>query len=135
MDFGKNENYWDKDNVKLDKINFDVVKEAPTALNLFQDGQADDVILWRIGPANGEGSRIGYRKEARTSYLEFNQRDKNSPYNNVNLRKAISAAIDRNALVDKILGDGSVVATGLIPEGMSYSPTDDTDFADENKNC
>ena len=45
MDFGKNENYWDKDNVKLDKINFDVVKEAPTALNLFQDGQADDVIL------------------------------------------------------------------------------------------
>ena len=41
----KNENYWDKDNVKLDKINFDVVKEAPTALNLFQDGQADDVIL------------------------------------------------------------------------------------------
>ena len=51
----------------------------------------------------------------------------------MNLRKAISAAIDRNALVDKILGDGSVVATGLIPEGMSYSPTDDTDFADENK--
>ena len=89
----------------------------------------------RIGPANGEGSRIDYRKEARTSYLEFNQRDKNSPYNNVNLRKAISATIDRNALVDKILGDGSVVATGLIPEGMSYSPTDDTDFADENKNC
>lgn len=51
----------------------------------------------------------------------------------MNLRKAISAAIDRNALVDKILGDGSVVATGLIPEGMSYSPTDDKDFADENK--
>ena len=73
----KNENYWDKDNVKLDKINFDVVKEAPTALNLFQDGQADDVILsGELGTANGEGSRIGYRKEARTSYLEFNQRDK-----------------------------------------------------------
>ncbi|MGH2311355.1 ABC transporter substrate-binding protein, partial [Enterococcus faecalis] len=68
-----------------------------------------------------------------TSYLAFNQRDKSAPYNNVNLRKAFSAAIDRTALVDKILGDGSVVATGLIPVGMSYSPTDDTDFAEENK--
>ena len=35
----------------------------------------------------------------------------------MNLRKAISATIDRNALVDKILGDGSVVATGLIQKG------------------
>lgn len=31
----KNENYWDKDNVKLDKINFDVVKEVLIVLNLF----------------------------------------------------------------------------------------------------
>ena len=102
-------------------------------MNLFQDGQADDVILSGRLAQQMAKDPGGYRKEARTSYLEFNQRDKNSPYNNVNLRKAISAAIDRNALVDKILGDGSVVATGLIPEGMSYSPTDDTDFADENK--
>ncbi|WP_417629748.1 peptide ABC transporter substrate-binding protein [Enterococcus faecalis] len=130
----KNENYWDKDNVKLDKINFDVVKEAPTALNLFQDGQADDVILsGELAQQMAKDPELVIEKEARTSYLEFNQRDKNSPYNNVNLRKAISATIDRNALVDKILGDGSVVATGLIPEGMSYSPTDDKDFADENK--
>ena len=134
LNFVKNENYWDKDNVKLDKINFDVVKEAPTALNLFQDGQADDVILsGELAQQMAKDPELVIEKEARTSYLEFNQRDKNSPYNNVNLRKAISAAIDRNALVDKILGDGSVVATGLIPEGMSYSPTDDTDFADENK--
>src|SRR5699024_11721634 len=98
-------------------MNFYGVKEATTAFNLFEDGQADDVILsGELGQQMAKDPELFIEKEARTSYLEFNQRDKNSPYNNVNLRKAISAAIDRNALVDKILGDGSVVATGLIPE-------------------
>ena len=87
-------------------------------MNLFQDGQADDVILsGELAQQMAKDPELVIEKEARTGYLEFNQRDKNSPYNNVNLRKAISATIDRNALVDKILGDGSVVATGLIQKG------------------
>ncbi|MDN6264897.1 MAG: peptide ABC transporter substrate-binding protein, partial [Tetragenococcus halophilus] len=40
-----NEEYWDQDNVNLDKINVSVVKEASTGLNLFNDGQIDDVVL------------------------------------------------------------------------------------------
>lgn len=43
--YEKNDQYWDKDTVKLETINVSVVKESATALNLFQDGQADDVIL------------------------------------------------------------------------------------------
>lgn len=43
--YTKNDQYWDKEAVQLDKIEVKVVKEAPTSLNLFQDGQADDVIL------------------------------------------------------------------------------------------
>ncbi|QQV79525.1 hypothetical protein JG559_08975 [Enterococcus faecalis] len=41
----KNDQYWDKDTVKLDSVDVNVVKESPTALNLFQDGQTDDVVL------------------------------------------------------------------------------------------
>ena len=36
----------------------------------------------------------------------------------MNLRKAISYSIDREALVKQVLGDGSVVSTGLIPSDM-----------------
>ncbi|MBE8863451.1 ABC transporter substrate-binding protein, partial [Enterococcus faecium] len=43
--YEKNDQYWDKGTVKLDTINVSVVKESSTSLNLFQDGQADDVIL------------------------------------------------------------------------------------------
>jgi oligopeptide transport system substrate-binding protein len=133
--YTKNDQYWDKDTVQLEKIEVKVVKEAPTSLNLFQDGQADDVILsGELAQQMADDPELVIEKDARTSYIEFNQRDKNSPYLNANLRKAISYSIDRNAIVDRILGDGSIASTGLVPAGMSYSPKDNTDFADENKN-
>ncbi|MBM9833619.1 peptide ABC transporter substrate-binding protein, partial [Enterococcus faecalis] len=66
-----------------------------------------------------------------TSYIELNQREEDSPFRNEDLRKAISYAIDRDALVTSILGDGSLASTGLIPKGMTFNPTDNTDFVDE----
>ena len=33
--FVKNEQYWDEDTVKLTEINYDVVKETATAVNLY----------------------------------------------------------------------------------------------------
>ncbi|WP_207695271.1 oligopeptide transport system substrate-binding protein [Enterococcus sp. DIV0212c] len=133
--YTKNDQYWDKDAVQLDKIEVKVVKEAPTSLNLFQDGQADDVILsGELAKQMADDPELVIEKDARTSYLEFNQRDEKSPYHNANLRKAISYSIDRDALVDRILGDGSVASTGLVPAGMSFSLEGNKDFADENKN-
>lgn len=44
-EYDKNDTYWDKDTVKLDKINVDVVKETSTALNLYDDGQIDRMVL------------------------------------------------------------------------------------------
>lgn len=43
--FKKNPNYWDKDNVKLKKINFNVVKEKSTEVNLYESKQLDRVVL------------------------------------------------------------------------------------------
>ncbi len=132
--YTKNDQYWDKETVQLDKIEVKVVKEAPTSLNLFQDGQVDDVILsGELAKQMADDPELVIEKDARTSYLEFNQRDEKSPYHNANLRKAISYSIDRDALVDRILGDGSIASTGLVPAGMSFSPEGNKDFAEENK--
>ncbi|WP_430611273.1 peptide ABC transporter substrate-binding protein [Enterococcus sp. DIV0876] len=130
--YEKNDQYWDKDSVKLDTINVSVVKESATSLNLFQDGQADDVILTgELAQQMANDEAFVSEPLARTSYLEYNQIDEDSPFRNANLRKAISAAIDRDALVTSILGDGSLASTGLVPSGMTFSPTDNTDFVDE----
>lgn len=131
-EYKKNDNYWDKDEVKLSSIKVNVVKESSTALNLFKDGEADDIILsGELAQQNANESTYQSFKEARTSYLEFNQREDNSPFKNENLRKAISYAINRKSLVNQVLGDGSVVSTGLVPSGMSKNPETDEDFAKE----
>ena len=131
-EYKKNDTYWDKDEVKLSKVKVNVVKESSTSLNLFKDGEADDVILsGELAQQNANDPAYKSFKEARTSYLEFNQRKEDSPFRNENLRKAISYAINRKSLVNQVLGDGSVVSTGLVPSGMSNSPKGDEDFAKE----
>ncbi|MTD41888.1 peptide ABC transporter substrate-binding protein [Erwinia sp. CPCC 100877] len=133
--YTKNEDYWDKDTVKLDKVAVDVVKEAPTSLNLFQDGQADEVPLsGELAQQMKNDPNYIILKGASTFYFEPNQRDENSPYRNVNLRKALSYAIDRKALVEQILANGSTVPTGLVPEGLAADPKNDEDFAKESGN-
>lgn len=129
--YEKNDQYWDKDTVKLQTINVSVMKESSTALNLFQDGQADDVILTgELAQQMANDEAFISQPEASTYYLEMNQRDEDSPFRNENLRKAISYAIDRDALVTSILGDGSIASSGLVPEGMTFSPGDHTDFTE-----
>ena len=128
----KNKEYWDNKTVNLDEIQISVVKEAPTSLNLFQDGQVDQIILTgELAQQLAGDKELVTEKEASTGYIEFNQREANSPYKNENLRKAISYSIDRKSLVEKILADGSIEPKGLVPSGMSFDPKNQKDFTEE----
>lgn len=129
--FEKNDNYWDKDAVQIDGINFNVVKEASTAYNLFKDGASDDVILsGEMAKQMKKDPEYVVVSDARTQYIEANQKD-GSPFQNKNLRKAISYSIDRNALVNSVIGDGSTEPAGLIPRDFVFNPENDKDFTDE----
>jgi len=126
--YTKNDTYWDKDNVKLSKIDVSVVKESSTSLNLFQDGEADDVILsGELAQQMANDKAFVSQEDGRTSYLEYNQRKADSPFKNAKLRQAISYSIDRDALVTNVLGDGSIASTGLIPKNLTFGP-DGTEF-------
>lgn len=128
----ENDQYWDKDTVKLDSVDVNVVKESPTALNLFQDRQTDDVVLsGELAQQMANDPAFVSQKEASTQYMELNQRDEKSPFRNANLRKAISYSIDRKALVESILGDGSIEPNGLVPADMAKDPSGGKDFAKE----
>ncbi|MDH6363548.1 oligopeptide transport system substrate-binding protein [Enterococcus sp. PF1-24] len=126
----KNDKYWDAETVQLDTINVSVIKEASTAYNLFEDGQMQDVILTgELAQQMANDPEFVSQKEATSYYIELNQIEEDSPFRNVNLRKAISYAIDRDALVTQILGDGSVASVGLVPEAMSFNPETGEDFS------
>lgn len=126
-----NEEYWDNENVDLDKIDVSVVKESSTGLNLFQDGQTDDVVLTgELAQQNANDPEYQSVKEARTAYIELNQREEDSPFNNKDLRLALSYALDRDSLVQQILGDGSEASTNLLPEETGKDPDTGEDFTE-----
>ncbi|MFV0558842.1 MAG: peptide ABC transporter substrate-binding protein [Enterococcus sp.] len=130
--YTKNEKYWDAEHVKVDQINTSVVKSTGTAFNLYEAGELDRVVLeGEYAKQAVNRSDFQNQNDTKVSYLRFNQgSDKNLA--NVNLRKAISLAIDRESFVDSILGDGSLAATGFVPTDFTKNPTTAEDFRKES---
>ncbi|KRM95505.1 oligopeptide-binding protein [Liquorilactobacillus aquaticus DSM 21051] len=124
----KNNDYWDKKNVKLSAINYKVNKSNTTAYNLYQSGKLDMTYLNAEQAKQMSNSKeLVTRRGASTFYLEYNQTKKE--FQNKKIRQAISLVIDRKQYVNKVLGDGSTVAKGLVASGLSKH--NGKDFADE----
>lgn len=126
----KNPNYWDAKTVKLDEINFDIVKDKSIEINLYESGQLDRVGLtgefvdkYRKNPDFKE------RSEVTVQFLRMNQ--KNEVLKNKNARLAISQAMNKKAFVDTVLNNGSLPADGLIPADFAKS-SNGKDFRKEN---
>ncbi|MFD0898636.1 peptide ABC transporter substrate-binding protein [Loigolactobacillus binensis] len=127
----KNKDYWDKRKVKLNKIQYQTVKDPSTALNLYQSGDLDDVTLsseMAKQSANNKDKVI--RKMASTFYLEYNQK-KIPAFKNKKIRQAISLTINRQKLAKDVLSDGSTAAKGYVPEGLANDPKNGKDFSAE----
>lgn len=124
----KNKNYWDAKNVKVDDIKVSVVKNTGTAVNLYQSGDVDRVVLDGEFAKQYRGSKdFQNEKDALVAYLRLNE-TKESPLKNKDLRKAVSLAINKETLVNKILDDGSFVADGFIPKNFINNPETNADF-------
>ncbi|MBT8905188.1 peptide ABC transporter substrate-binding protein [Lactobacillus delbrueckii subsp. bulgaricus] len=118
----KNQNYWDKKNVKLDKVNETISETSSTAYNLYQAGKLDETYLTGEQVKANKGKSTFYDQPASAiQRLELN-RKKVKAFNNFNIRRALSLAIDRESLA-KVLSDGSVAAKGFVPSGMGNNPT------------
>lgn len=130
----KNENYWDQAHVKSDKIHYEVVKEASTALNLFEDGQLDvATVTGELAKQNQRNPNYHSYPTATMNYIRLNQKRKNkeTPLKNENLRKALALGIDKENLVNNIIADGSKPLYGAVTEGFVSNPKTGVDFREE----
>lgn len=127
----KNPNYWDKTSVKLTQMNFQVIKDTTTGLNLYNSKKLNETTLSGSQVAQYKNNKnFVSRKLAQTSYIEFNQ-SKNTVLKNKKIRQALSLAIDRDQLTGKVLADGSVSATGFVSSGLMTDLNNGKDFAAE----
>lgn len=127
----KNKDYYDKKDIKLNKITMQVVKDANTAHQLFQDNKLDDAVI--TGPtAQGlqKNKNLYHYKRAGVYYLRLNLRN-NRPFRNRNLRRAVSLVLNKENLVNKVLSDGSKSANTFVAPGLAIDPTTNKDFSVE----
>ncbi|GAW64478.1 oligopeptide ABC transporter binding protein [Ligilactobacillus acidipiscis DSM 15836] len=68
-------------------------------------------------------------KSGQMTYLEFNQ--KQAAFKNTKIRQALSLAINRKQLAGKIMGEGTEIPTGIVPNGLAKN--NGTDFSKEAK--
>ncbi|WP_430789397.1 peptide ABC transporter substrate-binding protein [Virgibacillus flavescens] len=124
----KNEDYWDAETVSLEKITFDVVKDPQVAVDLYEKGRVDRAGL-SADLVDRYASNEDYKVTPETSvfYFKFNQTTSEALANK-NIRKAISRAFNKQALVDEILNNGSIVANGLVPKEFVSMPEGGEDF-------
>ena len=129
----KNEDYWDKDAVKMKEVQATVVKEASTALNLYEDGQLDDVIITgELAKQYANDPGFVGDKDGRVVYLDTNKKSKKIGFDNVNLRKALFYSVDNETIVNTVLGDGSTAVNGIVPSSLAVNPETGKDFVEES---
>lgn len=127
----KNPDYWDAENVQLDEIDVQVIKETSTGVNLFETDALDFTTLTDTYAQQYQNSEFAhYVPKALVGYISANQ--KREVTGNLKVRQAILQAIDKEAFANNILGDGSQALNGFVPENFAKDPETNEDFREEN---
>ncbi|OJE38450.1 peptide ABC transporter substrate-binding protein [Bacillus tropicus] len=128
----KNATYWDQKKVKLDEINFQIVKDTMTAVNLYEAGNLDRVPINSQFVDKYKGNKeLHMSSDSGIAMLRFNE--KNNALANKKVRQSISLALNKGDFVAHFINNGAKPASGLVPAGHINEETG-KDFRKENGN-
>ena len=113
----KNENYWNKNEIKLDGIEYLMIENATTAANMYKNNKIDISVIQtdQIKQFKDSPEYTTY-SDGSVWYYEFNI--KNKYFKNGKIRRAMTLALDRELLVNQVLEDGSTAALAMVPPGI-----------------
>lgn len=117
----KNEKYYDADKIKLDGLNYQVLKDSQQALLSYQSGDLDIIKL-----AGDQVDQVSDDAEFFTvgaGYLWYiTPMIRDIPdLQNLNLRMAITHALDRESIVKNVVKDGSLATYTAVPSQFAFS--------------
>lgn len=112
----KNDQYWDAETVKLDKIHWAIIDDTNTEYQMYQSGELDvsDV------PSELSEQLLGEAKvedQAGDYFYRFNVNME--PFQNLNIRKAFAMAVDQQQIVDFVTKNGEKPAYGFVSYGFA----------------
>ncbi len=126
--FVKNENYWNADSVKLETLEMKLIDDEVTYLNAFKSGEIDVIEAppqAEIPTLIAEGTAKIYPYLGTYFYcINLSEEGKKidaaayEALSKPKFREALSLAIDRKLIVDKVAQGGQVPAQSYVPAGI-----------------
>jgi oligopeptide transport system substrate-binding protein len=113
----KNEKFYDAASVKIDEVNFFPTENLGTAFNRFRAMELD--VALNFPPEQIGWIRANMAKELfvapNLGVYYFLINNKKAPFTDRRVRKALSAAIDREGMIEKLFDTGVTPAYSLVP--------------------
>jgi oligopeptide transport system substrate-binding protein len=128
----RNVNYWNNDATAIDTVKHHIVTEPTSEFARYRSGEldlTDSIPPNSLALARKElGDQVRVAPQLGVYYYGFNLTKppfKGKPH----LRQALSMAIDRDALVEKVTARGEVPAYGWVPPGVDNYAAVNLDYA------
>ena len=117
----RNSNYYDNANVQIDTVYYYPTEDISAELKRYR---ADELDFTANIPNNqfrfiNENLKDEFYVDPYLSTYYYVFDNTQAPFNDVRLRKALSMAIDRKILVEKVSGIGEIAAYGFVPPTIS----------------
>ena len=126
----KNPGYWDAENVQIEELIIQIIPDEPTAAAGLRSGQVDIVVFEDSRSyflTEGDPSIVTTRSPTvRWDVLDFPL--DTPPFDNVNLRQAISSALDRPMIMSAAIGGLGTLLGGHPPVLWGALPPEENPF-------
>ncbi|MCA0432826.1 MAG: peptide ABC transporter substrate-binding protein [Proteobacteria bacterium] len=131
----KNPNFYDAANVKIDVVNYIPTEDRSTAMKRYEAGELDsndDIPTEQLADLKAKfGDQVRLGPYLGTYYYVF-KTDK-APWDNVKLRHAVSEAIDRDYLAEKVWQNTMIPAYSFVPPGIGGYEARPTEYAEKSQ--
>ena len=121
----KNPLFFDADSVQIERVEALMIEEASTAFALYENNELDTA-----GVPQAEIPRVQADPELSEEFTSapipctyyYGFVNTKEPFDDVRVRRAFSAAIDRQSLVENVTQGGQIPATSFAPPGIFGAP-------------
>jgi oligopeptide transport system substrate-binding protein len=131
----RNPNFFDAASVKLDVVNYIPTEDRSTAIKRFEAGELDsndDLPTEQLSDLKTKfGGQLRVGPFLGTYYYAI-KTDK-APWNNPELRNAVSMAIDRDFLADKVWQGAMLPGYSMVPPGIKGYEAQKAKFAEKSQ--
>lgn len=124
----KNENYWDADNVTLDKITLRIIADNATALTAYESGEVDGIrSISTADYARLKADNAGIQSVSSYGTVYYNINCSAEPYDDPLVRKALNLAIDRQSIIENVVQIDAEPAYSFLAPGYYVDGVDITE--------